>query len=136
MKKGLILIAVINICMIATQAALWTREIPKVYPDAAYAQQAAAEDYLRNSDSNDPMYPLIKAALTRINKYLSVAGQKIGGPDCNKDGVVDGNDLAIVTKAMGADGRKWMILPKTSAKLLDINDANLNWQPAVYGDIK
>lgn len=132
MKKLLIIIVVANICMIAAQAALWTREMPKVYPDAAYAQQAAAEDYLRNSDPNDPMYPLIKAALTKINKYLSVAGQKIGGPDCNKDGVVDGNDLAIVTKAMGADGRKWIILSKTSTKLLDINDANYNWVQPVY----
>lgn len=86
-------------------AAVWTQDVPKSYPARSQYLLSKAEETMRNCDPNSFEFMVAKQAAAKLNKYLAVAGQQKGGCDVNLDGVVDQNDIALVTKALGVDGR-------------------------------
>lgn len=81
-------------------SAVWTDTPPKVQPDKAKFLLARAEEGQRNiTDHNSIEYKVCVQAAAQLNKYILNFRA-----DIDKDGIVDQNDVAIVTKALGNNG--------------------------------
>jgi len=104
MKYSIIttIISIIGVvCSVTVLAAVWTQEVPKSYPARSKYLLAQAEEVMRNCDPNSFEFMVAKKAAAKLNKYLNSNVRC----DVNLDGVVDQNDIALVTKALGVDGR-------------------------------
>ena len=82
-------------------AAVWSdSDKPKSYPDLAKWRLAKAEEMLRNCDPNSFEYMVAKKSAAQLNKYV-----REFRCDVNKDGIVDANDVKLVTDNLGNSGK-------------------------------